>query len=430
MSQESVQMVSREGNMVAVRIHSWKIRLFLQALLGLGILAIGLTVGFVVGRMEAASDQPSASSAYTHGARILKTGPWGDLECLPMSIAAPIEILPVNQWETTPTHWQFKGYTREALGKLIDSLGLPAADRDQMLAPAGLRIDATGIDMTPPKELVLSLPPAAREKLYAVLVSFPENEEQVVFFDSSLEDHFREGKVSDETVALFKKLSWRHGEYWVFSGFPALLSGIPTYEEKARCVKALTTQNTLLLRLHVTPTTDVNALVQYWGKAAFSTDAKAILDSFTHIPGGAWISLSKLLPPRPSGQLYTYPMPENPANGPPVTRDCNWTAYNFFRTPADPGFSKAEYISEKLKTDYYPVSGDPTFGDVVLFAEPGGNVIHAAVFVADDVVYTKNGATALHPWMLSTIGELRRLYSPRVPAGQELKIVYYRNKYY
>ena len=37
--------------------------------------------------------------------------------------------------------------------------------------------------------------------------------------------------------------------------------------------------------------------------------------------------------------------------------------------------------------------------------------MHAAVYLADNVVYTKNGGSNLHPWILSTIPELQDLYS-------------------
>jgi len=40
----------------------------------------------------------------------LQEGPWGDLEYLPISIAAPTELLNVRNTEETPVRWFFKGY--------------------------------------------------------------------------------------------------------------------------------------------------------------------------------------------------------------------------------------------------------------------------------------------------------------------------------
>ncbi len=37
--------------------------------------------------------------------------------------------------------------------------------------------------------------------------------------------------------------------------------------------------------------------------------------------------------------------------------------------------------------------------------------IHSAVYIADDICFTKNGGTAVRPWMLSTISDLLEQYS-------------------
>jgi hypothetical protein len=110
-------------------------------------------------------------------------------------------------------------------------------------------------------------------------------------------------------------------------------------------------------------------------------------------------------------------------------RECNWTAFNFFRDPPDENFCDPNYVREKLGQDYYPIVGDPRYGDVVLIALPNGIVIHAAVFLADDVVYTKNGHANFKPWILSTIPELLKEYSYLAPLGKTLTVQFFRSKY-
>jgi hypothetical protein len=65
---------------------------------------------------------------------------------------------------------------------------------------------------------------------------------------------------------------------------------------------------------------------------------------------------------------------------------------------------------------------------VVLFGKPDGTLVHAAVYIADDICFTKNGSTTAHPWMLSTITELREQYSYGLNPGQSLQLTYYRSK--
>jgi hypothetical protein len=171
-------------------------------------------------------------------------------------------------------------------------------------------------------------------------------------------------------------------------------------------------------------------LASYWGKACWTTDTKAMLDSFAHVPGGTWVNLAVLLPPFPASHLYDFPLPENPENGPPIRQDCHWTSFNFFKDPTDPKFADDKYVVERLRMDYYPVPGDPRYGDLVLFKLPDGNLIHSAVYLADDIVFTKNGDTLIHPWMFATIDDLLDQYSFRAPPSQKLIIQYYRNKNY
>ena len=88
-----------------------------------------------------------------------------------------------------------------------------------------------------------------------------------------------------------------------------------------------------------------------------------------------------------------------------------WTSLNFFRDPPDPKFGEADYILEKLKTEYYQVKTDPRFGDIVMFTTPDLKFIHSAVYLADNIVFTRNGDNPRNPWMLSTIDDLLDIYS-------------------
>jgi hypothetical protein len=85
---------------------------------------------------------------------------------------------------------------------------------------------------------------------------------------------------------------------------------------------------------------------------------------------------------------------------------------------------------ERLKEDYFPVQSDPRYGDLVLFLTPNEHLIHSAVYLADNIVYTKNGGTSLHPWMLSTVEDLVDQYSFQVPPNAALQVKYFRSKYY
>ena len=82
------------------------------------------------------------------------------------------------------------------------------------------------------------------------------------------------------------------------------------------------------LRLHVTPSTDVKALVNYWGKGAREKRIKPLLTALAKVPGGSAISVSYLLPPFARLRLYTYPDAwDDPTAS---SQDCFFTSMNFF----------------------------------------------------------------------------------------------------
>jgi len=87
-------------------------------------------------------------------------------------------------------------------------------------------------------------------------------------------------------------------------------------------------------------------------------------------------------------------------------------------------------VKQKLDSEYFPVFSDPRYGDLVFLVKPNGDIIHWAVFLADDIVYTKNGGHFTAPWMLAKISDLVDIYSPYVSSDEKLIVAYYRNKYY
>ncbi len=398
----------------------------------LALLAVGI---FLMGRLSVKLLPQSKPVVYVYpgdvGTFPLKDGPWGNLEYLPISIAAPTELLNVKNTEEMPVRWFFKGYTRDSLAQLLKTLNLSDRQQNQLLDPAQLVIRAGGLVMNPSREVVLNLPKNAITGIYKILALAMENNGIREAMPASILEYMTEANgVSKEAVSLFKQVSWQYGNNLICYCLPHVLGSLSTYEQKHNFMKAISRQQTMLLKLRVKPEADINTLVNYWGKACWSTDVRALLESLAKTPGGGQLDIIELLPPLPTQLLYTYPVPQNPLNGPAVKQDCMWTSLNFFREPPDPKFNDPNYILEKLKTEYFQVTTDPRYGDVIMFATPDQQFIHSAVYLADDLVYTKNGDNLRNPWMLSTITNLLDIYSINVAEGQKLTLYYFRNKYY
>jgi hypothetical protein len=64
------------------------------------------------------------------------------------------------------------------------------------------------------------------------------------------------------------------------------------------------------------------------------------------------------------------------------------------------------------------------FGDVILFMASEKEAIHSAVYLADDIVFTKNGSSERSPWILMKMENLTAYYQTSI----DLKIRGFRRK--
>jgi hypothetical protein len=93
---------------------------------------------------------------------------------------------------------------------------------------------------------------------------------------------------------------------------------------------------------------------------------------------------------------------------------------NFFNVVPDNDFLSAKNVQKAIETDYYPVLGDPTFGDVLLFLGSRGEVRHSCVYVAANIVYTKNGPQPYVPWCFMELDDVRAIYETEAPMNMQI----------
>ncbi len=405
-------------------------RNFRIALILLVFLLAGAVGGAISGRRVGFDRAMDRSKILPGGAIRCNPGPWGDLSYTPFSIAAPEALLPVRTMEANGTRWFFKGYTADSFVNLLQSTTLTPDQQQQLLGPDMFNIRPDGIELTPSPDMVFSLPRDAREKFYQIIAQSAENDPQMNYVPKDeVDGWFSANGVSPETKALFRRLCCERGDFLMFSGVAAVLSRLPTYDEKAHFTKALTQQRTMLLRLHLTPQSDIDALTKYWGVGCSHTDVRMMLKSLATIPQGTWMSIVMLLPDQPAAEVYDYPnITDNPLNGPAVNRDCAWTSLNFFNEHPDPSFGTMGGVQKELSTNYAPITDSPRYGDLILFARPDQTLVHAAIYMADDICFTKNGSTLMHPWMLSTIDDVAKHFAFQIDPNQHLIIKYFRKK--
>jgi hypothetical protein len=358
-----------------------------------------------------------------------KDGSWGKLESILFAIDLPDEYVYVPS-ESPPIRWCFPGFSKEQVLAKLKSLGLPEDELKKLDSEAKWSTQDGATAVEPGDRLILILTPEVREKLYAILVTFPQNARQIDpiwFRPGEVDWRLEEGGLAASSVALLKKLLYRQGQnLLLFADFEPALRSLPNDAERRRFMKTISRKRTVLARVKLDANTDVEKLSQYWGVGGRRKDLLPFLNALHRVEKDASSNLVCLLPEFPRDHLYCHPYASGDDKG--VKQDCFWSAFNFFSDQPDNRFNDMTYVDEVLRRDYYPIQEPTQLGDLILVTVGGKSVIHAANYVADDLVFTKNGEDFRQPWLLMHMADMLDTYAVKYPNAETLQPKFFRKK--
>jgi hypothetical protein len=343
-----------------------------------------------------------------------RTGPWGELEFIRIVIEPPDEFMAAD-YTAAPPRWEFGGFDDTRLEQLWEQADLPDAWRKQLRDPRKREVTAKAIVLHPDESLVAALSPAARTVIYNTLARSsgnPLQSDPFRFRAEMVNEWFENSGLSDEVVARIRRYLYPRGTALLFSDPALVLPLLPTRADRVRLAKTLARKSTILLQVRIRPDSDVDRIADYWSTGQRRKDVRPLLHSLARQPDGAAIDIAHLLPRFARSLLYTYPSPDVSLERSP---DCHWTAMNFFNDKPDEGFLDLDYLKRKLETDYTPAEGAPGMGDILILSQANGEVVHSCVYLAADLVFTKNGQAPTVPWTLSTLADLLAFYPAHPP---------------
>jgi len=343
--------------------------------------------------------------------------PWGELIVKDMDIQRPNEYLESDVKQDASTAWNFRG-NLEQIRSLLVSCGFTESQLKSAFLPQSLEVTGSGVEIKPADDLLLSLSPETRGRLYAELARNPAN------FYMANPLHIKHDKIDclvteqglpEATVALFKKLLYARGSLSFFSDLGFMFRHIPAEEDRLNLLKVATSEPSVMVRLKIRPDTDIDKLLGYWGKGfgARRQDDRPLFESIKRLPEGGSVSIVFLLPPFARDRLYTFPMPPHPGE---ATHDCFWSALNYFNETPDDRFGDLNYVGKYVKANYRQISKPGAHGDLVFICDAKNSAMHAAIYLADDIVFTKNGLGYMEPWVLMRLPDLVNFYSTTGPA--------------
>ncbi len=354
------------------------------------------------------------------GAQQCKPGPWGRIEYQTVYLEAPEWIIDQFPLPSTQPRWSFPSANKEDVRRFLKEAGMDAATADRWLDAPRCQVIDNSVTIFPSTAEVEEMPAKARSIIYPELAKLPINEffhDPIFISDSSVERWLSGSSMPTEMVALIAKLAYLENGALLFSNFSTLLSHAQSEDEARSWLKDITRTKAVLAHLRVGPQDDLKALADYWSSGRRRKDVLPFLESIAAPPGDR-IDLVHLLPAQARKFLYTYPSPDMALLG--QQANCHWTSLNFFNF-----FPQNIYLDLKLAAtgvleNYSPVTDASRLGDVLFFLDGQGNAYHSCVFVADNLVYTKNGDNPVAPWILTTLEDVKQVYLRK--AGSRISV--------
>jgi len=354
-----------------------------------------------------------------------KPGPWGRIEYQTLYLSAPLALMDEFPMPDIQPNWCFPGGTADSVRGFLTQAGLDAPTVQRLLGDPNAHRDAEGVFTVYPSVAELeALKPDVRATIYRELAKSPLNSfyyAPVCIPADSFEEWLGTGNFPTDVSDMIRKFVYRDGDAVLFSDFRAVLSHAPSDSEAHRWVRALTRVRCVLAYLKVDGTDDLTALKRYWSTNFHRKDSLPMLEAVADMPGGGKLDLTHLFPPLPRRLVYSYITPDIERTG--QTPNCHWTSLNFFNYTRQNIFLDLKLASSQVLEDYERVPEANTFGDVLFFVDDQGSAYHSCVFIADNLVYTKNGENVMMPWILTRLEDVKQIYL-RKPGA---KIVVYRH---
>ena len=359
---------------------------------------------------------------------IIRSGAWGDLKESNIRIEQPQEYAGFEKTNEEGPFWSFGSLSTQAVHVLLINSGCTGEQTTKLLAK---RMEGMGaiVILKPDIEIVLNLYPEVRSKLYLQLARNPANRFQATPYfipNGDVGKFFENHHSSDEKAkGLMKRLLYQRNGFSYFSDPESIIRGLDSDKERVDFLRSLTSQDAVLAQLLIRPDSDIDKPLNYWAlsmQGVLLKDLKPLLESQKKLPHGGSVSLLYALPPMARDRLYTSPLP--PKDGDPKLPDCHWTALNFFNLTPDPRLSDNDFAGRFITDHYYEIAQPGIAGDLVLLLNSSGAVVHSAVYLADDLVFTKNGINYAQPWILMHERDLVGTFSAISP----VKVGYFRRR--
>ena len=346
-------------------------------------------------------------------------GPWGELIVSNIYLEAPDSVIDIVGKPDPVPRWTFPGLSVTMVKDLLIQSGVDLALVERLTSSALCKTTATDTIIFPKLEDLLQIKGAVRDKLYTEISRYPQNDyytDPVFILSDDVEEWLSEATLNASQKDVVRQLVWHRGKALVFSNVGLLLSYAQTAEEIKNTLRAITRCMSLVVSKKFPLKLDQReTFLRYWiGNQPESPRMIFIKAIAKENDINDTVDIMHFLPVIMREKLYTFPSLKDGVKG--RLPDCHWTSLNFFNLSPRDYYRSTSLAAIQLTQAYNQVSAPYQFGDVLCYTD-NGEGLHTCVYIADNIVLTKNGENILAPWVLLTIEDVSKIYK-RSPTTQ------------
>ncbi|MEN3940557.1 hypothetical protein WJU23_04625 [Prosthecobacter sp. SYSU 5D2] len=341
-------------------------------------------------------------------------GPWGKLRCSYIYLEAPTALVDSFPLPNSRPRWTFPEEMLSTLPEFFRKASLSQALITLLLSPDQMVRENGFVHLFPPLPDLESISPESRAFIYTELSKYPPNEfcvDPVLIVGQTVGEWYRTSKLRPALIAKIEQMCYKRGDTIAFSDVGAILNYAESDSEARAIFKAFTRTRSLMVKVEVDHSTNIDELVGYWtlGIGLRRKDIEPFVQSVIDTDGLETLPLSHLLPSLVRKLMYTYPGLDLAKHG--MLPDCHWTSLNFFNYEPHEYLLDSRLATSAVLENFQPVEAPYKYGDILFFlSNTTGDAYHSCVHLADGIVFTKNGRNLLSPWLLMKLEDVGKIY--------------------
>ncbi|MCB1230638.1 MAG: hypothetical protein KDN19_10250 [Verrucomicrobiae bacterium] len=340
---------------------------------------------------------------------------WGKIETTQFVLEPPDELLDEPLYYAPSLLWAFPlEWDSEKISHFFRESGLDEDFIEKFLTQERILKPGVAVGYVPTREMVLQLSNRQREALYTRLGQWdfnPYHSNPFEFGTMRLTDvaEMAPHAFPKEFISQADKLVYQIGRKHVFADYAAMAGPLPDELARLDFAKLLLRTRCHFARMNPFANEEAAEIIRYWSARNRNLDVVPILEAAARSKGRDPINLIHLLPPIPRSLVFTFPPPQSMVGT--KRPDCFWTAHNFFTPEISQRYLDVTFEDSDFE-GWLPIEPPYELGDVILVVDQANpeKIYHACNYVADDLVFTKNGTSRIRPWVLQTLDDMKSVY--------------------